>query len=173
MSSAKNNTNRYQRVISEIVAYLKQQNMEGSDWHINTIARHVYGESQRQKVDYRLILALMKVESNFKHDAVSSKGARGLLQIMPSLGKTVAEDMGMEWTGNSQLHETDKNIRIGVYHLSGLIEIFGSLSAALHAYNKGVTRAKKEVVRPSNGSPRFAKAVIKEYEKNIEILPKP
>jgi len=48
------------------------------------IASFVYVESKSHEVDYRLVLAVMKVESNFRLDAVSPKGARGLLQIKPS-----------------------------------------------------------------------------------------
>ncbi len=38
-----------------------------------------------------LILALMKIESNFQHNVVSSRGARGLLQVKPSLAKFIAQ----------------------------------------------------------------------------------
>ena len=130
------------KIVGSTVAYLKNEKVTLSERKMKSIAMHIYDESLRYHIDYRLILALMKVESNFKNDAVSCKGAMGLLQIKPSLGRTVAKDIGMEWKGDSQIHDPDKNIRIGVHHLSCLIKDFATLSSALHAYNGGASQGK-------------------------------
>ena len=161
------------KIIGGTVAYLKDEKVALCERKMRTIARHVYDESERYHIDYRLILALMKVESNFKNDAVSCKGALGLLQIMPSLGKTVAKDLGMKWKGDEQLHEPDKNIRIGVHHLSGLMKDFATLPSALHAYNGGASRARALDAQKQHPTVRFASAVIKEYSKTISVLPEP
>lgn len=161
------------RIIGDTTAYLKNENGTLSERKIETIAMHVYGESLRYHIDYRLILALMKVESNFKNDAVSCKGAVGLLQIKPSLGRTVAKDIGMEWKGDAQLHDPDKNIRIGVHHLSCLINDFASLSSALHAYNGGAGRAKAAAARKKQPTIRFASAVMREYSRTLSSCPVP
>ena len=163
----------YRKIIGGTVAYLKNENVTLSERKMKTIARHVYDESLRYHIDYRLILALMKVESNFKNDAVSCKGAVGLLQIKPSLGRTVAKDIGMQWKGDSQLHDPDKNIRIGVHHLSCLMNDFTTLSSALHAYNGGASRAKAAAVRKERPTVRFAGAVMKEYSKTLSSCPVP
>ncbi len=160
-------------IIADTVAYLKNEKVTLSEKKMRAIARHVYDESLRCHIDYRLILALMKVESNFKNNAVSSKGARGLLQIKPSLGRTVAKDIGMKWKGKSQLHDPDKNIRIGVHHLSCLIQDFSTLPSALHAYNGGARRAKAMAARKEHPTVRFASAVMKEYSKTLSLLPDP
>jgi soluble lytic murein transglycosylase len=97
----------------------------------------------------------------------------GLLQIKPSLGESVARDIGIAWRGPSQLHDPDKNIRIGVHHLSQLIDMFGTLPCALHAYNKGSARAKGEAARRQAPNARFTAAVMKEYSKTLTILPHP
>ncbi len=164
---------RYRAITAEIVDYLKSQNADWSERQLKSIAREVYKESEENNIDYRLILALMKVESNFKHDAVSSKGARGLLQIKPSLGRSVAVGMGLKWRGDTQLHEPDQNIKIGVHHLSDLLSDFGSLPSALGAYNAGPAKAKKKAAANSHASPRFANAVLQEFSKNLSILPDP
>ena len=161
------------KIIRDTVAYLKDEKVALSEKKMRAIAGHVYDESQRHHIDYRLVLALMKVESSFKNDAVSCKGAMGLLQIKPSLGRTVAKDIGMKWEGDAQLHEPDKNIKIGVHHLSGLMKDFATLTSALHAYNGGASRAKAAAARREHPTVRFSSAVIKEYSKNLSVLPEP
>ncbi len=165
--------NRHQMVIDKTVEYLKSQKVEGSESRLRAIARHVYHESKRYDIDYRLVLALMKVESNFKHNAVSQKGAVGLLQVKPSLARSIARDIGMDWKGASQLREPDKNIKIGIHHLYDLIRAFETLPSALHAYNKGQSRTRAEGMQRKAPNARFTVAVLKEYSKNLFLLPDP
>lgn len=164
---------RRQAVIAKIVEYLKTQKVASSEVRLRAIARHVYQESVKYDIDYRLVLALMKVESNFKHNAVSRKGAMGLLQVKPSTGETVARDIGMEWKGPSQLHEPDNNIKIGVHYFAQLLKFFETVPSALQAYNKGSARVKGEAARPTAQNARFTSAVLKEYSKTLALLPDP
>ncbi len=159
--------------VEEIVAYLTDQMPDVPEDKIREIATHVYAESNKRGVDYRLVLAVMKVESNFKQDAVSSKGARGLLQIKPSLARDISEALGIKWSGDRILHEPEKNIKLGVYQLSQLIEDFETLPWALYAYNSGQTKAKELAAKKEQPGFRFAKAVLGEYEKTITVLPDP
>jgi len=160
-----------EKIIDQVVQYLKNKNVKIADSKLRDMASTVYEESQAYDLDYRLVLAVMKVESNFKNDAVSSKGARGLLQIKPSLAKYIAKDAGGRYEGVHSLHEADNNIRLGVYHLSNLLDDFKTVSAALHAYNVGSTRAKKKPFGNNEPKTRFTSHVLKEYQKNIEVLP--
>jgi soluble lytic murein transglycosylase len=164
-------TSRYQTLVRDIVGYLKSQKVKASEDRLRAIARHVLYESKRRNVDYRLVLALMKVESNFRHDAVSPKGAIGLLQIRPVLGRKVARDMGLELKHDADLHAPDKNIAIGTYHLSRLIRSFKSIPSALQAYNKGVAGARAERSKRIAPNARFTNAVMEEYSKTLSLLP--
>ncbi len=157
--------------VESIVKYLEEHSVGLSDEVLREIAHYVYAESREHDVDYRLVLAVMKVESNFKLDAVSSKGARGLLQIKPSLGRDIAETLGVTWSSDRILHEPDKNIKFGVYHLSQLIDDFETLPWALYAYNSGSTKARQLAAKQKKPAHRFAKAVLTEYEKTITVLP--
>jgi soluble lytic murein transglycosylase len=159
------------KAIDSMVDYLAEHSDGVPEEVLREIAHHVYAESKEHDVDYRLVLAVMKVESNFKLDAVSSKGARGLLQIKPSLGRGIAETLGVTWSSDRILHEPDKNIKFGVYHLSQLIEDFQTLPWALYAYNSGSTRAKQLAAKQKKPGLRFAKAVLNEYGKTISVLP--
>jgi soluble lytic murein transglycosylase len=157
-------------VVESAVAYLKGKNVDMGEDKLKTLVHSVYNESRQCDLDYRLALAVIKVESNFKQDVISNKGARGLFQIKPSLAKYIAKDAGVTYNGNQCLHEPEKNIKLGVYHLSKLVEDFKSLPTALHAYNAGESRLR---TRGSKGEPKtaFTKKVMKEYEKNLSVLP--
>ncbi|MDD5244833.1 MAG: lytic transglycosylase domain-containing protein, partial [Syntrophorhabdaceae bacterium] len=144
-----------------------------SEEKLRTIAGSVYEESQRYDIDYRLILAVMKVESNFRHDAISRKGARGLLQVKPSLARYISKTSDIPVKNSKCLYEPEKNIKIGVNYLSRLIERFENIYTALHAYNAGPRRVKRNTSGDEIPNNRFTKKVIKEYQKIANILPDP
>ncbi len=91
-----------------------------------------YGEAFG--IDPYLIMALIKVESNFRSAAKSKSGAIGLMQVMPDTGKWVAETLG---TGNyydNMLLDSDFNIMIGSYYISysaGRLRTAGSCDCRL------------------------------------------
>jgi soluble lytic murein transglycosylase len=160
-------------IVSQIVSFVRDENESLSDHELRTISEIVYDESSKKKVDYRLVLAIMKIESNFRNSAISRKGARGLLQVKPSLAKYVAQDVGVHWKGDTTLHEPDKNIKIGVHFFSQLIEDFDSINMALHAYHVGPTRLKEIVADKKKPEKRYLNLVLNEYDRNKAVLPPP
>ncbi len=91
--------------------------------------------------DWRLILAMIKQESRYVPDAVSEKGAQGLMQIMPVTGEEVARDLSIK-----DITHPESNIRGGVFYLRRLYDFFDEaedverLKLALAAYNAGLGR---------------------------------
>ncbi len=162
-----------QMVTSQIVDYLKGRKVKAPEETLRGMANMVYEESQLYKLDYRLVLAVMKVESNFRNDAISRAGARGLLQIRPSLAKFISKDAGIRYDGAKCLYEPDKNIRLGVHHLSNLMEDFKNVSHALHAYNMGAKKSKGKLSKNIEPTNRFVRLVLREYNRNVENLPEP
>ncbi|PYN39295.1 MAG: lytic transglycosylase [Candidatus Rokuibacteriota bacterium] len=91
--------------------------------------REIAEAAARHAVPERLIWAVIRAESGFDHRAVSRKGARGLMQLMPE----TAALLGVRDSFNPR-----ENIDAGVRHLRGLIERFRSnLHLAIAAYNAG------------------------------------
>jgi len=87
--------------------------------------------ARAHSLDPRLVKSVMLVESAFNPAAVSRKGARGLMQLMP---ETAAQH------GVQDIFDPAENIRGGARHLAYLMGLFGSdLSKSLAAYNAGET----------------------------------
>ena len=85
--------------------------------------------ARSQSIDPRLVKSVMLVESAFNPAAVSRKGARGLMQLMPDTAKQ---------HGVAHVFDPEENIRGGARHLSYLLGLFGNdLPKSLAAYNAG------------------------------------
>jgi soluble lytic murein transglycosylase len=162
-----------ERITSQITQHLKNENSTMEDSRAKRIASALYEESNHYGLDYRLVLALMKIESNFQHDAVSSQGARGLLQVKPSLAKFIAKDLGIKWDGHRTLDEPGMNIKIGICFLSQLMGDFQNINLALKAYNMGPSKVKEFPQDNANSAKGFPGLVMNEYKKNVSVFPNP
>lgn len=91
-----------------------------------------------------LIGAIVFVESRFNPEAISSKGARGLMQIMPSTGKWAARQMDLKNYSEQDLIDPMVNLNIGTWYLAYLKKYFnGNETKALAAYNAGHSYVEK------------------------------
>jgi membrane-bound lytic murein transglycosylase F len=97
--------------------------------------------SEEYRLDWVLVLAVMKQESRFNHEAVSEKGAYGLMQIMPLTQIELTEKIGIEEASTPR-----NNIKAGIYHLKSLYAMFKKvpkddrICLTLAAYNAGLGR---------------------------------
>jgi soluble lytic murein transglycosylase-like protein len=109
----------------------------------------------RHNVDPSLVRAVIKVESNFNPNAVSRKGAMGLMQLMPQTARQL---------NVSNPFDPQQNVDAGVRHLKKLIESYGGdIKLSLAAYNAGAG-----AVARSAGVPRIAET--RNYVKRITQL---
>ncbi|MEM5370239.1 lytic transglycosylase domain-containing protein [Paraburkholderia azotifigens] len=90
--------------------------------------------AQRVGVDHALLMAVIDVESGGNPLAVSLKGARGLMQLMPQTGLL---------QGANDLFDPYQNLVAGAYLLDTLLATFGDVSLALAAYNAGEGAVRK------------------------------
>jgi len=92
--------------------------------------------SQAEGVPEQLIRAIGMVESNFNPNAISSKGARGIMQLMP----ITYEEVGVAYDGGRKVLT---NLTAGARYMKGLIDDTGSVGFALASYFIGPTRLRK------------------------------
>jgi len=164
---------RKTKIINRITHYVKNENIKLEEGELRIISKVVYEVSRHHGLDYRLVLALMKVESNFQHNAISPMGARGLLQVKPHHASLLAQEIGIDWKGAKTLDEPDKNIKIGVYFLSKLQKEFNGMDMVLNAYNMGPTRLKEILSKKRLPKNYFSQLVLNEYHTNKRSLPDP
>lgn len=97
--------------------------------------------ARRHHLDPLLVAALIRQESEFDPEAVSSAGAIGLMQVMPAAGRQLGRKLKLGAVTPRALRRPGVNVAIGTYYLSRLLEQHqGKLEAALAAYNAGPTR---------------------------------
>jgi soluble lytic murein transglycosylase-like protein len=133
----------------------KQNSGQPSGFTQREIDAAIEQAAARHKVDANLVRALVKVESNFNPNAVSRKGAMGLMQLMPQ----TARQLNLQNPFDPQ-----QNIDAGVRHLKQLLQSYGGdVRLSLAAYNAG-----SGAVARSGGIPRFAET--QNYVKRITKL---
>lgn len=118
--------------------------------------------ADRYHLDWALVLAVMKQESRFDKEAVSHRGAYGLMQIMPTTQSELVDKLGV-----SDASTPRNNIRAGIYHLRSMYRAFPKargedrIELALAAYNAGLTRirAARDVAQYLGQDPNSWKSV--------------
>ncbi|MBC5766350.1 lytic transglycosylase domain-containing protein [Ramlibacter albus] len=111
------------------------------------VKHHLREASKTHGIDYELLQAVIATESGFDAQAVSPKGAVGLMQLMPA----TAARYGV--TGDAKnLFDAKTNIRTGTRYLADLMRMFpGQMELAIAAYNAG----ESAVVRAGNKVPNY------------------
>jgi soluble lytic murein transglycosylase-like protein len=107
---------------------------------------HVVAAAKQTNLDPALIHAVIVAESNYNPNAVSAKGAQGLMQLLPDTARRYG-------VMNREIKQPEKNIKAGAQYLADLLQMFdGDVRLALAGYNAG----ENSVVRYGNRIPPYA-----------------
>lgn len=118
----------------------------------------VLREAQRQKVEPALVKAVIAVESAYDPDAVSPKGATGLMQLVPDTAARY---------GVRQISDPQENVRGGTRYLRDLLNLFdGNVTLALAGFNagEGAVQRYRNTVPPYPETQAYVKLVMQFYE---------
>lgn len=100
--------------------------------------KQVFQETEKQNIDPAWVMAVIRQESAFMTDARSPKGALGLMQIMPGTGKEIGKWLNIPIRNQTNLLDTDLNIKFGVSYLRKNLDRFRkNMVLATAAYNAG------------------------------------
>ena len=132
-------------------------------------------------VEKELIYAMIKAESNFKADAISSKQALGLMQILESTANDVANELEIQVT-KEEILNPEINICLGTKYISNLIKKYGNIELAIASYNAGIGNVdnwiKEETIKedgtdieniPFKETNNYIRKVLRNYEIYKEI----
>jgi soluble lytic murein transglycosylase len=99
--------------------------------------------AKKNGLDPVLVASLIRQESSFNPRATSPAGARGLMQLMPSVGESLAGGQGIAPWSAELLYDPATNIKLGTVHLSALVSKYKDPVRVLAAYNAGESRVEK------------------------------
>lgn len=142
----------------------EKQNILLPDYAYPQIENYMRGIND---VEWALVHGLIRQESRFDEEAVSSAGARGLMQLMPGTAKEVARKSGLshqnEWLTSRPAH----NIKLGSKYIGQLVARYdGNYAIALAGYNAGPSRANRWI--EEFGDPRKGEIDLVDW---IELIP--
>lgn len=152
---------RYERSFAVVTGGLAADPDSRIDWNhvglnLTAYATEIAAATGRHGVDPALVRAIMHAESAFQRNALSPKGAQGLMQLMPA----TAGDYGV-----TDAFDPVQNIDAGVEHLAMLLDLYdGDVTLAAAAYNAG----QGAVARYGRQVPPFAETQV--YVQRVNTL---
>lgn len=115
---------------------------------------------------WTMIHAISRQESQFDRQAISSAGARGLMQLMPGTAREQAGKIGLSYDPARLTADPSYNVQLGSSYFQRIFNIYGSYPLAIAAYNAGPGNVNKWL--RANGDPRTAGVDVVEW---IEAIP--
>jgi soluble lytic murein transglycosylase len=149
-------------VLILLLNVIKVQNIILKKIYPISYSEYVYKYSKEYDVDPLLVFAIIKAESNFNPNVVSSSNAIGLMQLMDSTAEELATKLDITFAEKSSLYNPELNIRLGTKYFSNLAKEYdGNIALALTAYNAGIGTVKRWIEQ----------GTIKEDGSDIENIP--
>ncbi len=159
--------------ILDAIKEFSKANIPESD--MRKIAHEVDQAGQKYGHDPLFLLALMSTESSFRPQVQSHKGAHGLMQIMPSTGRALTEQIkqvpqiiGKETIEESDLphyRDIEGNITLGALYITKLMLRYNSVEKAIYAYNLGPTLLDKRLKEGGPVPRKYLAKIMAKYQK--------
>lgn len=151
-------------VLTVIILFgvIKVQNIILKQIYKTDYSEYVYKYSEENGIDPLLTFAIIKAESNFNRNVISTSGAIGLMQLMESTAEEEGAKIGEEVSVKEALYNPERNIMIGTSYFANLLERYeDNYLLALAAYNAGI----------GNVDSWIEEGIIKEDGSDIENIP--
>ncbi|KJR43305.1 Lytic transglycosylase, catalytic [Candidatus Magnetoovum chiemensis] len=157
--STKVNSGKAKRVpiTSKNIKKYKSYKRSYNKKQVKEIEQIVHSKAAKYRIDPSLVKAIIKAESNWNPEALSPKGAMGLMQLMPSTARLLSVD---------NPYDPSDNIDGGVRYMKYLLYKFnGDVSLAVAAYNAGPGAVEKYgSIPPYNETQNYVQRVISSYK---------
>ena len=150
-------TNAPTSSINEFKLFIRERSKPAPSWYYSEKYDDLITKaSERFGVSFPLLKAIIKAESDFNAQAVSKKGAMGLMQIMPQNFKLL---------GLKDPFDPTQNINAGARYFKQLYDRFnGKLALSLAAYNAGPTAVDRyKTIPPYEETEEYVRRVLKFY----------
>lgn len=122
------------------------------------VAEAIVSAAAEYRIDPNLLATVAFKESRFDSRAVSSRGAMGVMQLMPRTAKAL---------GVSDAYDPNQNIRGGARYLREMLDMFdGDVPLALAAYNAGYNRVMKLGVAATAESAEYVSTIMRLYQQS-------
>lgn len=128
-------------LLFSLIRILKVQNIILENIYPIEYEEYVEKYSKEFNVDKHYIYSIIKAESNYDEEAESSKGAIGLMQLLPTTATEIANKLEIKLE-EGILDNPDLNIMIGTKYFSDLLKMYDNEMLALAAYNAGPRKCK-------------------------------
>lgn len=128
------------------------------------LTRAIFIQCRKYNIDPNLVFAIIMVESTFRPDAVSDKGAVGLMQILPSTAEYISGLYGYSYRGEDSLFDPVANVKLGTAYFAYLQRKLEDVEHALWAYNYGPSRFNAILRRNPSFIPQYVDQVMSDWD---------
>ncbi|MCX8084778.1 MAG: lytic transglycosylase domain-containing protein [Calditerrivibrio sp.] len=150
--------------ILNVSDYIKKNDFTHSEINSYDLALAIVKEAYVKKLDPYLVLAIIEVESDFRYNSESIRGAKGLMQIKSDTARYIALKEEINASTSKLKKDPLMNIKLGVAYYSYLLDKFnGNHKYALVAYNLGANKVFSLMSQRINLPKGYYNKVVKKY----------